>query len=60
MLIYINLPSQTGCECVDSLALRLRRVWDSVRESAIRVKQEAIDSADRHRKKWKRLWSEPN
>eukprot|EP00965_Chrysotila_dentata_P003193 103970-Pleurochrysis_carterae.AAC.1 len=42
----LHQPTFTGCEFVDSLALRLRRVWDSVRESAIRVKQEAIDRAD--------------
>eukprot|EP00965_Chrysotila_dentata_P082768 2730837-Pleurochrysis_carterae.AAC.1 len=47
----LHQPTFTGCEFVDS-ALRLRRVWDSVRESAIRVKQEAIDRADRHRQRW--------
>eukprot|EP00965_Chrysotila_dentata_P236125 6201144-Pleurochrysis_carterae.AAC.2 len=48
----LHQPTLAGCEFVDSLALRLRRVWDSVRESAIRVKQEAIDMADRHRQRW--------
>eukprot|EP00965_Chrysotila_dentata_P114008 3770074-Pleurochrysis_carterae.AAC.1 len=32
----LHQPTFTGCEFVESLALRLRRVWDSVRESAIR------------------------
>eukprot|EP00965_Chrysotila_dentata_P001490 49324-Pleurochrysis_carterae.AAC.1 len=48
----LHQPTFTGCEFVDSLALRLRRVWDSVSESAIRVKQEAMDRAeDRHRQR---------
>eukprot|EP00965_Chrysotila_dentata_P172007 5676402-Pleurochrysis_carterae.AAC.1 len=34
----LHQPTFTGCEFVDSLASRLHRVWDSVRESAIRVK----------------------
>eukprot|EP00965_Chrysotila_dentata_P023368 774721-Pleurochrysis_carterae.AAC.1 len=48
----LHQPTFTGREFVDSLALRLRRVWDSVRESAIRMKQKAIDRANRHRQRW--------
>eukprot|EP00965_Chrysotila_dentata_P232871 6199242-Pleurochrysis_carterae.AAC.1 len=42
-------PTFIGREFVDSLALRLRRVWESVRESTIRVKQKAMDRADQHK-----------
>eukprot|EP00965_Chrysotila_dentata_P214053 6188000-Pleurochrysis_carterae.AAC.1 len=48
----LHQPTFTRCEFVNLLALCLRRVWDSVRESAIRVKQEAIDRGDRHRQRW--------
>eukprot|EP00965_Chrysotila_dentata_P201331 6180510-Pleurochrysis_carterae.AAC.3 len=47
----LHKPTFTGCEFVDSLALRLRRVRKSVRESANQVKQEAIDRANRHRQR---------